>query len=140
MKNERGNVRPTKEEWRPAKYYRDTGETEYWGDVLEISNLGNVRYIDKKSKPYICKKGSEHNNYQYINVYRSGVRSSRRLHRMVLSTFCPVHKNKKKKLDADHIDFNQANNKLSNLQWMERGKHRKRRRKHCVDCKATEVE
>ena len=27
------------EEWKPAKYYRDTGETEDWSDILEVSNI-----------------------------------------------------------------------------------------------------
>ena len=147
MKNEQGNIEPTEEEWKPAKYYRDTGETEDWSDMLEVSNLGNVRYIEEykstnkniKDKPHICKKGSGHNNYRYITICRDGIRYARRLHRMVLSTFCPVHKNNKKKMDADHIDFNQLNNKLSNLQWMDRSKHRKRRRTFCVDCGYTEV-
>ena len=130
------------EEWKGAKYYLDTGETEDWSDMLEVSNLGNLRYTDeykatntrlRKNRPTIAKSGNKRNNYQHFYIDRDGRPLRRRMHRLVLSTFNPIHGNKKKKMDADHIDFNVLNNKLSNLQWMERDKHRKRRRTNCKD-------
>ena len=134
------------EEWKGAKYYRDTGETEDWSDILEVSNLGNIRYTEehkattmniKNDRPHIGKSGSRHNNYQHFYINRGGKRVKRRIHRLVLSTFNPIHGNKKKKMDADHIDFNQLNNKLSNLRWMERDAHQKRRRTNCKDYELT---
>ena len=148
MKNEQGNIKPTEEEWKPAKYYRDTGETEDWSDMLEVSNMGNIRYTAeykatntrlKNDRPNIAKSGSRHNNYQHFYVDRDGKRVKRRIHRLVLSTFNPIHGNKKKKIDADHIDFNQLNNKLSNLRWMDRHTHQKRRKSTCKDYKSREV-
>ena len=103
--------------------------------------MGNVRYSagykasNKRiaDRPHIAKSGSRHNNYQHIYVYNNGSQVKRRVHRLVLSTFCPLHGNPENKMDADHIDFNQMNNKLSNLQWMERSTHNKRKKTNCKD-------
>ena len=130
------------EEWKPAKYCRDTGETEDWSHMLEVSNLGNVRYteeyksVHKKLQgdgPLIRKAGNKRYNYQYIEVHPEGKTTIRRLHRLVLSTFNPLHGNKKKKMDADHIDFDALNNKLYNLRWMDRSLSRARKKTTCND-------
>ena len=108
---------------------------------MEVSNLGNVRYTEEykatykhiKDKPYVCKAGCKKYNYQYVAFSVNGKQVQRRIHRLVLSTFNPIHGNKKKKMDADHIDFDPTNNKLYNLRWMERGTHSKRKKTTCND-------
>ena len=130
------------EEWKGAKYCRDTGEIEDWSYMLEISNLGNVRYSEEykaahkrlqNAGPLVRKAGNKNNNYQYIEVQVDNKTTIRRLHRLVLSTFNPLHGNKKKKMDADHIDFDILNNKLYNLRWMESGPSRRRKKTNCND-------
>ena len=134
------------EEWKGAKYCLETGEMEDWSDILEVSNLGNLRYTDeykatntrlKRDRPYIGKSGNKRNNYQHFYVDRSGKPIRRRMHRLVMSTFNPLHGNTKKKMDVDHIDFNVLNNKLYNLRWMESGPSRRRRKTNCKDYELT---
>ena len=129
------------EEWKGAKYCLDTGEIEDWSHIVEVSNLGNVRYTEEykashkqiKDSPRVVYAGNTHSEYKYVRFYFKGKPKQRRMHRLVLSTFNPIHRNKKKKMDADHIDFDHTNNKLYNLRWMERGKHSSRKRTNCTD-------
>ena len=134
------------EEWKGAKYHRDTGELEDWSYMLEVSNLGNIRYSEeykantkglRRDRPYVGKSGSRHNNYQHFYITIKGKQLRRRIHRLVMSTFNPLHGNNKKKMDVDHIDFDQLNNKLYNLRWMEKSAHNKRRRTNCKDYELT---
>ena len=108
--------------------------------------MGNLRYTDeykatntrlKRDRPYIGKSGNKRNNYQHFYVDRSGKPIRRRMHRLVMSTFNPLHGNTKKKMDVDHIDFNVLNNKLYNLRWMESGPSRRRRKTNCKDYELT---
>ena len=134
------------EEWKGAKYCLETGEMEDWSGILEVSNLGNLRYSEeykathkriKNDRPYIGQAGNKNNNYQYFSIQIGRKTIRRRMHRTVLSTFNPLHGNKKKKMDADHIDFDVLNNKLYNLRWMERGPSRGRRKATSRDYELT---
>lgn len=129
------NNRP--EAWMGAMYYRDEGYVEDWSHKIEVSTLGNVRYTESyratnkniRPCPQIVSAGSVRGKYKYVRFPGDeGKDVQRRLHRMVLSTFRPLPNTNTEKMDGDHIDFNQTNNKLSNLQWMERKAHQKRRR------------
>ena len=127
------------EEWKGAKYHRDTGVIEDWSHMMEVSNLGNVRYTEEyrstsrviKDRPLVRKSGNKHANYQHIAFSSNGKPILRRIHRMVLSSFCPLPIDNEDKMDADHIDFNHTNNELSNLQWLERSEHMKRKSSTC---------
>ena len=124
------------EVWMGAMYHKDTGEVEDWSHKIEVSNLGNVRFAEgneakqKNRKPYptILHRGNCRGNYRYISFWGDGKGVQRRIHRMVLSTFRPLPLGIEDKMDADHIDYDQTNNKLSNLQWMDRKTHSRRRR------------
>ena len=125
------------EAWMGAMYHRDTGEIEDWSHKIQISTLGNVRYTEAykathknvKNSPMIMNAGSVRGHYKYVRYMGDeGKYVQRRIHRMVLSTFRPLPLDIEDKMDADHIDFNQTNNKLSNLQWMERKAHQRRGR------------
>ena len=129
------NNRP--EAWVGAMYHKDTGEIEDWSHKIQISTLGNVRYTEAykatnkniKDKPAVVNAGNKYSDYQYVKFLNDDNKTTlRRIHRMVLSSFCPLPENNDSKMDADHIDYNQTNNKLSNLQWMDRKAHQKRRR------------
>ena len=123
--------------WEGAKYHKDSGEIEDWSHKIEVSTLGNVRYTEEykatnkniKDRPHIVRKGNKYCHYRQIKFVDDDNKIVfRRIHRTVLSTFHPLPKDIKIKMDGDHIDFNHNNDKLSNLQWLERSEHNRRKR------------
>ena len=58
---------------------------------------------------------NNHNNYQRIELWKNGKRTSRVLHRLVMETFCPV--DNMENLIVDHIDGRRDNNNINNLRW-----------------------
>ena len=105
-----------KEEWKQIKDYEG---------VYEVSNCGRVRSVDR-----VCGKmprGFDRNikgkmmnptdnghGYMVVHLKKNGTRKIAYVHRLVAEAFiekpdgCNV---------VDHIDYNRANNNVSNLQW-----------------------
>lgn len=105
---------------------------EIWKDVLgyegyyQISNLGNIRGIDRKAKSKISRTGfrivkgkiiSTHiNKYGYLSVRlrKNGLTKAFTIHRLVAIAFIPNPNNYP---SINHIDENKLNNTVSNLEW-----------------------
>lgn len=105
---------------------------EIWKDILgyegyyQVSNLGNVRGIDRKVKSKINKTGfrivkgkkiSPHiNKYGYLSIRlrKEGSTKAFTIHRLVAMTFIPNPNNYP---SVNHIDENKLNNTVSNLEW-----------------------
>lgn len=85
---------------------------EPYGEVYEVSNLGEVRnkLTGKVLKPF-DKQG-----YKRVRLCKDKQVVSTGIHRLVLMSFCPV--DGMEGLEADHIDGNKSNNSLSNLRWV----------------------
>lgn len=101
---------------------------EIWKNVTgyeslyQVSNLGNVKALEKLknnakgkyiSKEKILKPGIT-KGYQRVVLTQNGVRSTKKVHRLVASAFLGEQKN----LCVNHIDFNRSNNKIENLEWI----------------------
>lgn len=95
-----------------------------WEKLYEISNMGNVRSLDRyvKQKDYyrFCKgqtiKVCKHKSgYGIVTLRNSGIQQVSKVHQLVMNTFNPNKSNKK--LEINHIDGNPMNNKLENLEW-----------------------
>lgn len=82
-------------------------------NYYEISNLGNIRL--KKNKQ-VLRQHLSNNTVPYlkINLAIIGGRRTFLVHRLVLSTFCPIVL--LDKTQVNHIDGNKLNNNLSNLE------------------------
>lgn len=103
--------------------WRDIDIYEEFKGLYQISNLGNIRsvdrYIDYKGgkkfykgqirKPRIGKVG-----YYYINLKRNSKSKTVKIHRMVAMMFIPNPENKP---CVNHIDANKLNNRADNLEW-----------------------
>ena len=103
--------------WKPVKGY----ETLY-----EVSNLGNVRSLDKKvknkygyrympskiMKPYKNKLG-----YLQVRLYKDGKNKNCYIHRLVAEAFLP---NPNQYKEINHKDENPSNSIATNLEWCDR--------------------
>lgn len=113
----------TVEEWRPVVGYEG---------LYEVSDLGRVKSLDrvimrKNGRPITVKgkiKEPTKWNYDYdyleVKLSKNGVDKTIFVHQLVAKTFIPnpngcdvVH----------HIDRNQKNNRVDNLEWMTKPEH-----------------
>jgi len=93
-------------------------DSYYFPEKYLVSNLGRV--VNKMTKK-IMKIGLDgHKKYKYLILAHKGKRKGCRLHRLVYLSFYP---NTDTKLDIHHIDHNIYNNKLSNLDPIDRKSH-----------------
>jgi hypothetical protein len=89
-------------------------DIEIWKPIVsferyDVSNMGNIRRGSKIIKPCLDTYG-----YRQVNLYINGSRYTRKVYRLVLSTFCPNHENKPQ---IDHINRIRTDDRLENLRW-----------------------
>ena len=97
---------------------------EIWRDVkgyeglYQISNVGRVKSLcGKKRTDNIMHIYDNSKGYKYITLRKNGCYKNHYVHRLVAEAFIPNPDNKK---EINHLDFDKANNKISNLEWIDR--------------------
>ena len=108
----------TKEEiWKPV-----VG----WEGLYEVSNLGNVRSVDRtiERKGYSVQNRNGKNIYQRtqygykrVKLCKGGVNKSKMVHRLVAEAFIP---NPQSLPFINHKDEVRGNNRVENLEWCTR--------------------
>lgn len=77
-----------------------------------VSNDGKV--WSYRSNKYL-KPANNGYGYLKVDLFKDGMKSKHRVHRLVLETFNPVEG--MENLQVNHIDYDKTNNNLSNLEW-----------------------
>ena len=121
-----------KQRWYPAQYYTHNGELVKLPFLL-VSRAGNVKYnpilngsITKGQRAPTYKRLDQYRpnkpTRKYIQIAhrRDGKYAQWLLHRIVLSSFTD---NPGATMEINHIDGNERNNRLSNLEWITRADH-----------------
>lgn len=100
------------EVWKPVVGYEE---------LYEVSNMGNVRSVDKttrdgrfwKGRP--IKKNNVGNGYDQTVLSVDGVYRHAYIHRLVANAFIPNPENKP---EVNHINGNKKDNRAENLEWV----------------------
>lgn len=112
-------------------------EIEGFENYYEVSNLGNVRGVDRlipwngttrNQKGKMCRLIEDGAGYIRVDLNKNGKRKLKSVHRLVAGAFLPNTENKP---EVNHIDGNKKNNILENLEWVTRSENMK----HAVDRK-----
>ena len=88
--------------------------------IYQVSNLGNVRSLDRVSKNRhhlkgkILKQHRDKDGYLKLCLFKNGVGRHFFVHRLVTIAFIPNPDNKPQ---VNHIDEDKDNNKANNLEW-----------------------
>ena len=109
---------------------------EVWADIsgfegfYQVSNKGNVRSLPRT---IMTKRGSERrqpgklikpfktsNGYLRVHLYAQGKSEKWRVHRLVAMAFLPHNPEFQV---VNHIDGNQENNVVTNLEWCTQGRN-----------------
>lgn len=107
------------EEWKDIKNYEG---------LYQVSNLGNVRSLDRKIKQknkngefqYVTYKGKilkiqkQKNGYLTIDLHKRNKFKRKLIHKLVAEMFIPNPNNYK---CVNHKDSNIQNNRMDNLEW-----------------------
>lgn len=64
---------------------------------------------------YLNPKAPTRSGYYLVKLTKDGISTSRYIHQLVMKTFNP---STNPSLEINHIDFNKANNAVSNLEWV----------------------
>lgn len=106
-------------------------QEEIWRDIqdfegiYQVSNLGRVKSLERQEicggrakqrirRERILKQGLDKYGYPSVVLCKDSKLYSRKVHRLVLSTFTPILF----PMSINHKDGNKQNNHLSNLEWV----------------------
>ena len=105
-----------------------------YNDYYQISNFGRVRALRRTT---VCKDGKPQTNYSkilkpavqkdgylLISLSKNNTQKKYLIHRLVAKCFIPNTENKQ---EVNHIDGNKKNNRVSNLEWVNRHENMRHR-------------
>lgn len=112
-------------------------ETEIWKPIpgyegyYEVSSYGRVRSVDRTIRTasgelrrhvgQILKFEVDKDNYRRVGLFRGGLRSRQRVHRLVALVFCGKPSEGQ---EVRHLDGDPANNRVENLRWGSQSENR----------------
>lgn len=98
---------------------------EVWKDIegyngkYQVSNYGNVRSFSKWKNGRLLKFGTNSHGYYTVNLVKDGRKSVKivSVHRLVAMAFI---ENPGMVREVNHIDGDKKNNRVDNLEWVDR--------------------
>ena len=85
--------------------------------LYEIGTNGHIKYLTKDGKKHdMSINDNGRKGYLIVQLRKNGKRSSKLVHRLVMENFKPLEN--MNDLQVNHIDGNNKNNDISNLEWV----------------------
>lgn len=103
----------------PMDSDRNPTNIEIWKPIngcdglYEASNMGRIRSCIPGTFPKIISSNPKY-VYKTVSILRFGKRITRRIHRLVLETFCGIAPDG---YESAHLNGNKHDNRLVNLKW-----------------------
>lgn len=93
-----------------------------WKDIIgyeglyQVSNLGEVRSLPRYTTrgKVLSLYTSAQNGYVYANLCKNNIKSTKRVHKLVMMAFCGVDSARP---DINHKNGRKTDNRLVNLEW-----------------------
>jgi hypothetical protein len=107
--------------YEPIKKEEKTSTIEEYKDIpdyeghYQVSNLGNIKSLKRNGERVLKPSIDKTKGYYRICLYKNKKRKSAYIHQLVAMAFLNHIPNGNKTV-IDHIDYNEENNKLDNLQ------------------------
>lgn len=100
-------------EWRDVDGYEGKYQVSPFGEVRSLKRWNGRTLVDRE-EPLVLKKTKSTTGYYKVELFKNGVRKSRKVHRLVAEAYVP---NVDGKPCINHIDGNPVNNNANNLEW-----------------------
>jgi len=99
----------------------------YFRDFYQVSNLGNVRRLNKTKSPRLLKPYKLKSGYLQVCLCVDNYKELITIHRIVALAFLQ-NKDTYTNNEVDHIDRDKMNNKVQNLRWVSKTENCKNRK------------
>ncbi len=95
-------------------------KNEQWRSIKEFDNylVSNKGRVMNAKTGRILKPVDDGHGYEQVNLYKDGVTSTKKVHRLVGVAFIDNPNNLE---TINHIDEDKSNNKADNLEWLSLG-------------------
>lgn len=100
--------------WKPVINYEGIYEVSNYGDIKSVDRIVNSK-TKRFCKGTIIKQNKDEDGYNSIHLYKNGKRRVFFVHRLVISSFIGIDKNK---TQVNHKNGNKSDNNINNLEWM----------------------
>ena len=105
-----------KTEWKPVLGFEGYYEVSNKGDVKSLTNRKTMKNgVSKLFRGKVLSSYSDKDGYRCIDLYKDGVRSKKKIHRLVCESFIrPPLENEQ----VNHINGIKYDNNISNIEWV----------------------
>ena len=110
--------------WIDVKDYEGLYQVSNWGRVKSLEreeiHIQYGKQVVRHLKERILIPRDEGTRHLQVSLCKNGKKEMKHVYRLVAEAFLPNPNNYNA---IHHIDRNPLNNRLENLEWMDRGKH-----------------
>lgn len=112
--------------WKDIKGYEGIYQVSDEGQIKSLRrfNPNSGRYGMWYPEKELSQK-TDKDGYKIVALQKDKKRKDCKVHRIVLSTFCPIEN--WDKMQVNHIDGDKSNNNINNLEWVTNNENQKHR-------------